>query len=312
MSRINWDKVEITTKHGERVEGIAPVVISASRATDIPAFGSRWFLERLEDGYTEWVNPYNGKSQYVSFKNVRLFVFWSKNPRPFFPVLEKLNRLGISYYFQFTLNDYQDELLEPSLPPLENRMKTFIQLSDTIGRERVLWRFDPLLFTDILSREKVLERIQNIGERIALYTPRLTVSFLTFYPKVIKRFRNRGVRALDPDTEEKREIIFRIAEMTGRWGIDLFTCSQEIDYTPEGGRKGKCIDEEYLLQNFHRDKKLVNFICGENSNSLFSDLTPRRGLRDKGQRQHCGCMKSKDIGIYNTCGYSCVYCYANR
>lgn len=116
---------------------MAPYVISASRATDIPAFHVRWLLERLRAGYCLWRNPFNtGQGQYVSFERCRLLVFWSKNPLPLLPHLSEIEDYGFKYYFQFTLNNYEAEGLEPGLPPLEQRLETFCRLSERLGRQR--------------------------------------------------------------------------------------------------------------------------------------------------------------------------------
>ena len=153
-----WNKVMIDTPHGE-VPGGAPVIISASRATDIPAFYSDWFFERLKAGYLKWINPFNRKAQYVSTAEARVFVFWTKNPAPMMMRLAELEMRDINYYFMVTVNDYETEGLEPGLPSLDARIESFTRLSNLIGKERVIWRFDPLLLTDCMGPEKLLEKI---------------------------------------------------------------------------------------------------------------------------------------------------------
>ena len=99
----------IVVASGDSVDAMAPVIVSASRSTDIPAFYSKWFFERLKKGYCVWFNPFNQKPSYVSFKNCRVIVFWTKNPKPILPYLHELDERGIHYYFQVTLNDYVKE-----------------------------------------------------------------------------------------------------------------------------------------------------------------------------------------------------------
>ncbi len=133
-----WKIIDITRDNGEIVKGIAPEIISASRSTDIPAFYARWFFNRLEKGYVRWDNPFNKLlPQYVSFKNVRVIVFWTKNPKPIMPFLLLLDKKGINYYFQYTVNDYDDEGFEPNVPPLSERIETMKQLAEKIGKEVV-------------------------------------------------------------------------------------------------------------------------------------------------------------------------------
>ena len=115
------DKIKIITESGDQVEAQAPIIISASRSTDIPAFYAEWFVNRLKVGYCVWYNPFNQQPIYVSFKNCKVVVFWTKNPKPLIPLLKILDEKGIHYYFQFTLNDYEKEGFEPNMPTLEKR-----------------------------------------------------------------------------------------------------------------------------------------------------------------------------------------------
>ena len=171
---MNWNKIEIKTENGEKVFAQAPVIVSASRATDIPAFYSDWFFECLEKGYLKWKNPFNGVPLYVSFKNTRLIVFWSKNPKPVIKHLDYLKK-NINYYFQFTLNDYDKENLERNVPKLEKRIETFIELSEKIGREKVIWRFDPLFMTNELGVDELLKKVENIGNQLKNYTKKINI-----------------------------------------------------------------------------------------------------------------------------------------
>lgn len=123
-----WAKVKILVD-GAESDAQAPVIISASRSTDIPAFYSDWLVNRVKEGFVKWTNPFNGVPLYVSFQKARLFVFWTKNPKPMLDKLEFFDDRGHNYYFQFTLNDYDVERLEPGVPSVENRIETFIELS---------------------------------------------------------------------------------------------------------------------------------------------------------------------------------------
>jgi hypothetical protein len=216
---MHWPATTITIDCGETKKAVAPLIISASRSTDIPAFYGEWFMRRLEAGYARWVNPFSGKSTYVSFENARLFVFWSKNPLPFMPLLDELDRRGLHYYFHYTLNDYGKEGLEKDVPPLAERIETFKRLSDRIGKQRVLWRFDPLLITDTLSPERLLERIGHIGNQLSAYTERLTFSFVSLYAKTMKNFKNAGVTVRAWDDESTIIALKGIGEFARQWKL---------------------------------------------------------------------------------------------
>lgn len=161
-----WETIDITTEAGETVRAQAPVIISASRATDIPAFYADWFFDRLEKGYSVWTNPFNGVKSYISYARTRLIVFWSKNPRPLLPHLGKLREKGIRCYLHYTLNDYEAEGLERGVPPLDERIETFLRFSELLGKELVIWRFDPLVLTERTGVEELLRKAEQIGDRL--------------------------------------------------------------------------------------------------------------------------------------------------
>ena len=165
-----WDKVKITRENGEIVDAQAPIILSASRSTDIPAFYADWFFNRLEKGYCAWTNPFNGVQSYVSFEQTRFIVFWSKNPKPLIPYLPMLKQKRIHCYIQFTLNDYEDEGLEKGVPKLAERIDTFKQLVEILGKGHVIWRFDPLVLTDHISVADLLRKIETIGNSLYGYT----------------------------------------------------------------------------------------------------------------------------------------------
>jgi hypothetical protein len=296
---MHWPKTTITTDTGEQQPAIAPVIISASRSTDIPAFYGEWFLRRLESGYVRWINPWSGKPLLISLENVRLFVFWSKNPAPFFPVLDELDRRGINYLFHFTVNDYEAERLEPGVQPLGERIDTFKRLAGRIGSNRVFWRFDPLLVTAMLPPQRLLDRIERIGNAVASSAGRLIISFVTEYAKVSRNLCNAGIR-LEPWDEASMDCMLRgIKDLCTSWKLPVFTCASGPEGMKYGIRQGKCIDELHIERVWAGDAELMGYIRNGG------------GAKDRGQRPLCRCIKSKDIGGYNTCGHLCVYCYAN-
>ena len=171
-------KITINTPNGS-VQGLAPLIISASRTTDIPAFHTAWLMHRLRAGYCAWVNPFNrNQRQYISFEKCKVIVFWSKNPAPLLPELDEITDRGIKFYFQFTVNDHVKEGIEPNVPPLERRIETFLRLSEKIGPEKVIWRYDPIFLTPELAADEILERIARLGNRLAPATQKLVFSFI--------------------------------------------------------------------------------------------------------------------------------------
>jgi len=303
-----WDKVTITTDGGHEVEAVAPLIISASRSTDIPAFYPEWFMNRLKAGYLARRNPFNGRLHYVSFAKARAVVFWSKNPAPLMPHLSELDRMGIHYYFQFTLNDYEDEGYEPGLPSLAERVATFRELSSMIGGERVIWRFDPLMLTDRLDVSAVLDKIARVGGALADATSQLVISFVDIddYRKVRASLTRHGIRAREFTCDEMLELGEQLAPLGAGWGMTVATCAEAVDLERFGIVRNRCIDDELLVRLFPQDRELMAFL-----GAVDGRYTPQSDLKDKGQRKLCGCIVSKDIGTYDTCPHLCAYCYAN-
>lgn len=190
-----WESVKIKRDNGENVEGKAPIIISASRSTDIPAFYSKWLACRLKTGYAVWYNPFNKRPAYISFDRAKLFVFWTKNPNPMMPCLKAFDDKNINYYFQYTLNDYETEGFEPNLPGLTERINIFKALSERIGKERVIWRFDPLIITPRLRPRELLAKIWHLGKALKCRTDKLVVSFVDV--KAYKKVQNNMVKELD-------------------------------------------------------------------------------------------------------------------
>ena len=325
------EKVFITTDSGERVEASAPVIISASRSTDIPAFYAKWFFNRLAKGYCAWYNPFNQRKMYISFANCKVVVFWTKNPKPILPYLKELDKRGIHYYFQVTLNDYVDEGFEPSVSSVEERVETFKQLSDMIGHEKVIWRFDPLIITPTITPRTLLMKIWRVGNMLKGYTDKLVFSFVDVkaYRKVqnnlVKEtnyFSKEDVESAEMSESQRQEVIeglvkIRQAWKEQGWNVTLATCAEAFDYDAYGIEHNRCIDGELMERVFGDDKELVYYLhTGKLPEpDLFGSIPPlpekSKNLKDKGQRKICGCMVSKDIGMYNTCRHFCVYCYAN-
>ena len=289
---------------------LRPVIVSASRSTDIPAFYADWFLERLRAGYCNWVNPFNRETYRVSFEDARMIVFWSKNPKPMLERLDELEALGFkNYYFQSTLNDYVREGLEPNVPPVEERIETFKALAKRIGKERVIWRYDPLILSDDLTVDALLERIACIGRELRGSTEKLVFSFADIhaYRKVDKNLAGTTCREFSPD--EKIAFARGLRNISIDLGLEMATCAEDIDLSAYGIKHNKCVDDDLMMRLFNTDSKLMEFIGAEYD--MLDGWSIKKSKKDKGQRKACGCVISKDIGMYNTCPHLCKYCYAN-
>ncbi len=317
----------ITTDDGRVVPAQEPVIVSASRSTDIPAFYCDWFIERLKKGYSVWTNPFNGKNIYVSYRNTRFIVFWSKNPQPLLKYIDVLDELGIKCYIQYTLNDYEAEKLEKNVEPLAQRIETFRSLVQRLGVGSVIWRFDPLLLTEDIDIDCLITKIANIGDQLKGYTEKLVFSFADIYQykKVKKNLDAGGVKYHDWTTAQMTEFAEKLVNLNRErgWNYDLATCGEAGRY--EGITPNHCIDYNLMVRIASDDKILMDYIGASirtRNADIFGHLQPlpanaielsdnRYVIRDGGQREHCGCMKSKDIGQYNTCIHMCEYCYAN-
>jgi len=281
---------------------VEPVVLSASRATDIPAFYADWFMNRLRAGFFRWINPFNAAQvQTVSVAKTRAIVFWTKNPAGIEPHLDELDCSGLHYYFQYTLNDYGREGLEPGLPPLAARLEAFRRLADRLGPERVVWRLDPLLLTDRLGMPEWLDRAARLMAQLANHTRKLVFSFadIAAYPAVRRNLGRAGIAAREFAPAEMEDFARGLAELNRAHGLALATCAEEIDLAAHGIAHNRCVDGELLARLWPDDAALLDF------------LGSRAARKDPGQRRACGCLASKDVGRYGTCPHGCTYCYAN-
>lgn len=325
------EKVSIQTDSGEIVEATAPVIISASRSTDIPAFFAKWFFNRLAKGYCVWYNPFNQQPMYISFSKCKVVVFWTKNPEQIISFLPELDRRGMHYYFQVTLNDYMKEGFEPNVPPVEKRIETFKKLSQLIGKEKVIWRFDPLIITPTIGPRELLKRIWKLGNQLKGYTDKLVFSFVDVkaYRKVqnnlVKEtmlFTKEDVEKAEANHAQRIEIVEGLLKIRNAWhqegwDIEMATCAEDINLEKYGIEHNRCIDGELMKRIFADDEELVYYLHTLKwpERDIFGQLPPipekKKNVKDVGQRKICGCMVSKDIGMYNTCRHFCVYCYAN-
>lgn len=265
------------------------MIISASRRTDIPCFYSQWFFNRLTCGFVLVRNPVNPQQIRhipLTADTVDGFVFWTKNPAPMLPQLSLI--ADIPYYFQFTLTPYGKEI-EPFLPDKELELiPTFQHLSKTAGRQRVVWRYDPVLLSGSYTMAYHKAKFAELAAKLAPYTDTCIVSFLDGYRKIDKKLKSANV--FSPDTFQEMELLESFSKTAGTQGISLQTCCEKTSAFASGVMPARCIDSARIAQ-----------ISG----------VPLPVSKDKNQRPLCGCAESIDLGMYHCCGNGCIYCYAN-
>ena len=209
-------------------------------------------------------------------------VFWTKDPKMMMEHLDELDSRGFMYYFQYTITPYDLEI-EKNLRPKEELMDTFIKLSERIGKERVVWRYDPILLNDQYTIERHRVCFERMADRLADYTDMVTISFVDQYVKHRKRFRT-------VESGEAQEISSHIVRIASHHGMQVTACCENERLLSAGVEMASCIDPRRIEQ-----------ICG----------VPMNLRKDKNQRTGCGCCESVDIGVYNSCLNGCAYCYAN-
>jgi hypothetical protein len=276
-------------------EGIK-MIISASRRTDIPAFYSKWFTNRVRAGFCTVPNPFNpDQISNVSLEpeNVDLFVFWTRNPKPLIQHIKELDERGYHYYFLYTLMDNPD-ILDPKAPPPEISIDIFRKLSDHIGPEKVIWRYDPIVLSSVTDIEFHKQQFEFIADRLHGYTFRCIISFVDIYRKIearIKGLNDTGFVIYDLNDSILHDFLSSMINIAGNNGIEIRSCASKKDLTGFGIPAGKCIDDIYISEIFGKRLNLK---------------------KDPSQRKNCNCVVSKDIGMYDSCIYGCRYCYATN
>lgn len=264
------------------------MIISASRRTDIPAFYGEWFINRIKEGFVYVRNPFNYHAISrvpLSADLVDMIVFWTKDPKNFISKLDILDDLGYAFYFQFTLNPYNNKI-EQGIRDKKEIIDTFIELSKRIGKNRVIWRYDPILFDDSIDIKYHTVEFKKYADILSEYTDTVIISFLDDYKKV-------GVKQPDfrkPSPEKMLLIGDEFSQIAKSNNLAIKTCAEEITYT-NGIEKASCIDAA-LISNILQEKIVIS--------------------KDKNQRKECLCVESIDIGEYDSCMHLCQYCYANN
>jgi len=255
-------------------------------------------MNRIQAGFCLVPNPFNTKqSSRVSLKpeDVDVIVFWSKNPAPLIPNLNKLDYLGFRYYFHFTLNDYP-HALEPRVPSVEERIGTFLKLSERLGPMRVIWRYDPIIISNMTSVDFHRETFSRLSDSLSGATHRVMVSICDFYVKTDRRLATLQQQGYSFDKEaayskDVVNLLKDIAIIATKHNMEVYACAEDLNFSDLGIQPGMCIDANLV-------KKIWGLsVCA---------------TKDPTQRGHCRCVVSKDIGMNDTCMHGCPYCYATR
>ena len=276
----------------------APAIISASRRTDIPAFYLDWLVNGIRKGEVLVKGPYGRFYRVIMApERVHTLVLWSKN---FGPLLKnegarKAIDIYSQVYFLFTITGLGGSFWERGVPPSHKAMAQLKPLADWWGPERIGLRFDPVVYwreggklkTNLFFFEKLAPELERLSIK------RVIFSFVTWYPKSIRRTKSAGLDFYDPSPDEKRKAGEYLASVASAHGLSLEACAQPEEILVSGIKKGSCINAE-LLSRLHPGGWKLEL------------------PKDRGQRELCGCSRSIDIGSYALpCRAFCLYCYAN-
>ena len=262
------------------------MIISASRRTDIPAFHMDWMMNRLRAGYCLVRNPMVDNVVYridLDPKNVDAIIFVTKNPAPIIPHLKEIASMGHLALFQVTITPYGRDI-EPEVPFKADVADAFKAVSERIGADRMIWRYDPIILNDRIGVEYHRRKFELLCKELEGYTRRCTFSFLEMYGKLHDRPELRSITFAEMDA--MAEMMVPIAE---RYGMKLSYCCAKHDLSRFGIEPRGCIDRQMM----------------RSLNIPFEEM-------DSPLRDGCRCVKNIDIGSYDTCLHNCIYCYANR
>ncbi|HUX40644.1 MAG TPA: DUF1848 domain-containing protein [Rectinemataceae bacterium] len=293
------------------------MIISASRRCDIPAFGFESFLGSLDAGFVEVRNPFNASSiRRVSLApgDVECVVFWTRDPRPLLLGFDRLGELGDRCFVHVTVTGYPRSL-EPGVAPTEEAIAGVAALARRIGKERVAWRYDPLILAGHFDESFHLSNFERLADALAGSVSRVVLSLADEYASTRGRLEKagfsaplfgspRGTRKSEPANDGEGPpspirlppapwpgLLGGLSAIASIHGLPIRACAEPFDLAPLGIEAGACID-------------------GEELGRLFGFRTS--ASKDKGQRNSCHCAPSVDIGAYGACPAACVYCYARR
>ena len=262
------------------------MIINTGQRTDIPAFYADWFVNRLKAGFVLVRNPYNPRSvtRYrLSPEVVDLIGFCTKNPAPMLPHLDLLRPYG--QYWYVTITPYGKEI-EPGVPDKREVLDSFRRLSDTVGPDRMGWRYDPVFISGEYPAERHMKAFEYMAQTLSSYTRTAVISFVDLYEKTKRNFPE-----VRPVTAEQRlQLGKAFVEIAGQYGMTLRPCGEGDELARFGADCSGCMTVAMYEQALGRRLKVP---------------------KTAPARKECACYLGGDIGAYNTCGHLCRYCYAN-
>lgn len=264
------------------------MIINTGGRTDTVQYYTDWLLNRFSEGYVMSRNPlFPGKvNRYeLTPDKVDCVVFCSKNYKPILPRLHEITD-KFNTYFHYTITAYGKDV-EPGVPSIDDSMETLIELSKQVGKQRVSWRYDPILLTEKYTIEYHLKTFERMAKKLAPYIDRCVINFVEMYKKV-----EHNMPEIIMLSEQDTETLAReLGSIASKYGIHIQTCGKNGDFSHYGIHGSGCITLD---------------IMGQANDIEF------KNLKHKGMRQGCNCIESRDIGAYDTCMNGCKYCYANK
>lgn len=263
------------------------MIINTGGRTDTVQYYTEWLLRRFSEGYVFSRNPLfpNKVTRYeLTPDKVDCVVFCSKNYKPILPRLHEITD-RFNTYFHYTITAYGKDI-EPGVPTIEESMQTLIELSKQVGKQRIAWRYDPVLLTKEYTIKRHLETFERMAKVLSPYIDRCIFSFVEMYKKL-----EINMPELIPLSDEDRDALAQgLGGIANQYGIPIQTCGTNGDFTKYGIHASGCMTLDIL---------------GAANGIVF------KNLKHKGMRQGCHCIESRDIGAYDTCMNGCKYCYAN-
>lgn len=264
------------------------MILNTGARTDTVQYYTEWLLRRFAEGYVLSRNPLfpNKITRYeLTPDKVDCVIFCSKNYAPILPRLHEITD-RFHTYFYYTITAYGRDV-EPGVPSIEDSIQTLRKLSEIVGRQRIAWRYDPILLTEKYTVSYHLETFARMAKALAPYIDRCIFSFVEMYKKVEV---NMPEIILLSKTD-KKALAQGLGLIGDKYGIYIQTCGTNGDYTRYGIHPSGCT----MLD-----------ILGRANDIVF------KTRKHKGMRQGCHCIENRDIGAYDTCPNGCKYCYANK
>jgi hypothetical protein len=305
-------------------------VISASRKTDIPAFYTEWFMNRIRAGFCHWINPYTGQVYNLSLKpeDCVAIVFWTRNPIPLLPYLDELTARGFKYYFHFTIMGYPPAI-ETHAPALNQAIRAFQALSEHVTPDRVFWKYDPILISHLTPPQYHIDRFGEIAGRLSGYTRRCAYSWLIMFEQTQQNLAGlqseNGITIHNLSRHSQHKMLAEMVKIAQANDLQLHSCFSDDYLHIPGIQAGSCVDIQ-VLRKLTAKPDLEEISAAQFGQALRgkqNDRTPidtiralaargRRALKFSPSHGPCRCVASIDIGSDDTCLFGCTYCLATH